>query len=272
MEKINQVLKNFKDESTIQGLYDSIELTEEEMQTAIYAAKAEKYWQLEEQKKKDEKIAAMQECQRPWSTEEMFERAVHEARRLASLSDKEHKLDNYVRPVFQLLAQYFTNNPEFEKGDYKLSKGIMIIGNVGVGKTDILKSFRLNKRQCFFPVNCLEIEERIRKNGLDYWKTYTGYVPGHGNTPGVFMQPNIGWMFDDLGVEGIIKDFGNELDALEVIVQNRYSNRERVPFSSLQITTNLNGEMIEKRYGARMRSRLREMFNVIILNGEDRRA
>lgn len=265
------MLKNFKDESTTAGLYDSVELTEEEMKAAINTAKADKYWQLEEQKKNEEKIKALQEYQRAWSTEEMYERAVQEARRLAALSDKEHKLDNYVKPVFLLLAQYFTNNPEFEKGDYKLSKGTMIIGNVGVGKTDVLKSFRFNKRQCFFPVNCLEIEERIRSKGLDYWKTYCGYVPGHGSAPGVFMQPNIGWMFDDLGVEGIIKDFGNELDALEVIIQNRYSARDKIPFSSLHLTTNLNGEMIEKRYGARMRSRLREMFNVIILNGEDRR-
>ncbi len=44
-----------------------------------------------------------------------------------------------------------------------------------------------------------------------------------------------------------------------------------MPFWYTHVTTNLSGDQIEENYGTRVRSRMREMFNMIILPGEDRR-
>lgn len=46
---------------------------------------------------------------------------------------------------------------------------------------------------------------------------------------------------------------------------------KRKDYEKFFITTNLNNEEIELKYGSRVLSRLREMFNVFILEGKDRR-
>ncbi|MDA3943267.1 MAG: hypothetical protein PF694_06975 [Bacteroidetes bacterium] len=44
------------------------------------------------------------------------------------------------------------------------------------------------------------------------------------------------------------------------ILLSRYDN---LPFNQTHITTNLNADAIEQTYGSRLRSRMREMFNLI---------
>lgn len=209
-------------------------------------------------------MEAYNEAFRPWSANEMYEYA----KRMAG---PKYVLDDYSEPVFRLLSQYFTNDPEFEKAGFKLEKGIMLTGKVGVGKTEILKAFRFNKRCCFAVESCNEVEEYCKNKDLDFWKTYTGPVPGHGGIEMYFYQQSIGWMLDDLGTEQVIVKYGNRLDPLERIIHYRNLNKDRLPFFTMHLTTNLDGNLIENRYGQRMRSRLREMFNVIELKGSDRR-
>ncbi|NEW80482.1 MAG: ATPase, partial [Gelidibacter sp.] len=47
-------------------------------------------------------------------------------------------------------------------------------------------------------------------------------------------------------------------------------NSERI-HSKTHITTNLNAEELETRYGSRVRSRLREMLNVVAFDSKDKR-
>lgn len=247
-------------------------MTQKEIDFAISEAKKNKYYRLEEEKEQERKKKELIEVTRPWNAENMLLHAKIQANLLVQASGrKEYILDEFTDPIFKLLSLYFTNDPLFEKDGMLLSKGIMLIGDVGVGKTDLLKAFRKNKRLCFFPETVNEVERRCRVEGLNFWQVYTGYVPGRGHSKDVFYQPNIGWMFDDLGTEEVIKDYGNTLDVMERIIHERYMKKDIIPFHSLHITTNLNGELIEKRYGYRMRSRIREMFNIIQLKGNDRR-
>jgi DNA replication protein DnaC len=55
------------------------------------------------------------------------------------------------------------------------------------------------------------------------------------------------------------------------IILNRYDN-PKIPHHMTHLTTNLKPDEIEQAYGTRVRSRMREMFNVILLTGPDRRA
>jgi hypothetical protein len=68
--------------------------------------------------------------------------------------------------------------------------------------------------------------------------------------------------FDDLGIETSIKHFGNECNTMGEILLSRY---ELMKYDGVitHATTNLNADDLEKLYGNRVRSRLREMFNVI---------
>src|SRR5690554_2355695 len=76
------------------------------------------------------------------------------------------------------------------------------------------------------------------------------------------------YCFDDLGVEPEGKHFGKDCNVMGEILLSRHELflKNPVPERSrgvTHITTNLNAEEIENRYGNRVRSRLREMVNVI---------
>ena len=123
----------------------------------------------------------------------------------------------------------------------------------------------------FSPGIRFEIEAACHKQGVETFQTYIGMVPGWGNTPNFFFQRSIGWAIDDLGRESIVFDFGNKSDVISKIIQTRYLAKNQIPFSSLHLTTNLTPAEIESRYDCAVKSRLREMFNYIQVEGRDRR-
>jgi DNA replication protein DnaC len=73
--------------------------------------------------------------------------------------------------------------------------------------------------------------------------------------------------FDDIGVEPPMRYFGDQIHVIGEILLSRYDL-----FVSKEIrthaTTNLTADEIEARYGSRVRSRLREMFNLIAFSSE----
>ena len=73
--------------------------------------------------------------------------------------------------------------------------------------------------------------------------------------------------FDDIGIEPPMRYFGDHVNVIGEILLSRY---ELFVSKGVQThaTTNLNAEEIEARYGARVRSRLREMFNLIAFPAE----
>ena len=78
--------------------------------------------------------------------------------------------------------------------------------------------------------------------------------------------------FDDLGTENNLKYFGNECNVMAEILLSRYDLYTSKKLQT-HITTNLSATEIEKNYGNRVRSRLREMVNLISFerNIEDKR-
>jgi len=78
--------------------------------------------------------------------------------------------------------------------------------------------------------------------------------------------------FDDLGTENNLKYYGNECNVMAEILLSRYDIfiAKRIP---THITTNLSASEIETHYGKRVRSRMRELFNLIAYdnNTKDKR-
>ena len=70
------------------------------------------------------------------------------------------------------------------------------------------------------------------------------------------------YCFDDLGTENNLKYFGNECNVMAEILLSRYDLFISKKLLT-HITTNLSATEIEKQYGNRVRSRLREMVNLI---------
>jgi DNA replication protein DnaC len=80
------------------------------------------------------------------------------------------------------------------------------------------------------------------------------------------------YCFDDLGVEPLGRHFGKDCNVMGEIILSRYELflSSKIPTHA---TTNLNAEELEERYGKRVRSRMRQMFNLIAFdkNTKDKR-
>ena len=243
--------------------FDEISLTPEELEYAIYDARCGKYFDERDRKEKAAKAKELLDCLTPFSTEQLRDWVLK--------NNPHFQVDDQNKDLFALLCQYFANDPLFTNSGFSLAKGILLSGPVGVGKTEMLKVFCKNKRQCFHLISVFEIEKYCQDRGVEYYDSYTGMVPGWGNSKDFFYQKSIGWAFDDIGRESMVFDFGNKAEVVSKIIQTRYANKNHIPFSTLHLTTNLTGEELEGRYDYAVKSRLREMFNYIPMNGKDRR-
>ena len=173
-------------------------------------------------------------------------------------------------PQYYALALYFTGNPAFNelKPGNDLTRGLMLQGTVGTGKTLALRLF-------------VELATRLKMGN------YLGGLPRLVSTNAVCDElealgiwqtrkyVNYNWYcFDDLGDEPLeVQQPYKSLkfEAFRRILGDRYDKFK----STGQITiasTNLNFALMGKYYGVRIESRAKEMFNVISFTGEDKRA
>jgi len=159
------------------------------------------------------------------------------------------------------LVRYCVQSDKF-KGD--LSKGIILMGNTGVGKTVYLKALSLmmgytNK----FKFNIFTGFEMERLYQLD--SNHSDVYP----LESALQSKMFG--IDDLGEEhSSIKRYGTEINVgIDTLTQRHqlYTNKGYLTFA----TSNLNAEMMAKKYGKRIESRMHEMFNIIGVTGNDLR-
>lgn len=168
------------------------------------------------------------------------------------------ELDEYRRPVFDLLCRYFSNDKDFETGEYSLKKGILLFGNVGCGKTTMMEIFKANQKNSYVVISARSIAAKYMEFGFDGIGQYNELIQAF---PNEFKINEYGLCIDDLGTESDKKHFGNNINVIQEILLNRY---DKLSLNGKTfITTNLTGEDIEKEYGLRLRSRMREMFNTI---------
>ena len=75
------------------------------------------------------------------------------------------------------------------------------------------------------------------------------------------------YCFDDLGVETTGRHFGKDCNVMGEILLSRYDLFLKRKIRT-HTTTNLNAQELESRYGIRVRSRMRELFNLIAFDKE----
>ena len=121
-------------------------------------------------------------------------------------------------------------------------RGLMLMGDCGLGKSTILNYvipaiFRTKTKQSLTSIPAKEMVEVVRNNAY-------------------FI------IIDDLGTESIKNDYGTKIDVVSDAISYAEDSSK-----TLLITTNLDGEDLDRRYDERTLDRLRKC-KVILIEGE----
>ena len=141
-------------------------------------------------------------------------------------------------------------------------KSLLLMGAVGVGKSSLAQIVfdavqgDKTKIDC---ANTAEVDflvpeaDAARNNGV--------YSSGAHELLGRSV-----WL-DDIGAEGVLKNFGNDLDRVGNFIVRYHTTGKR----RLILTTNLDGKMITAKYGARVFDRLLDMCVIVKFEGKSKR-
>jgi len=222
-------------------------------QKVVTTANQRKVWRIEEEARREEqrKIEAQQrkELLAKWDANRFYN------------CIKNHFIQKngafYFTADNDLLVKavcfFLSSDPRFETElGFSFNKGLFICGGTGLGKTETLRAVAKNP---VFPIaihSMIDIQEAVKKHGECMLRTDRMV------------------MLDDVGTEQrAIKHYGTEINWFEDFIESYYHHHS--VFTGLIITTNLNGDDITTQYGTRVRSRIREMMNVIVVTGQDLR-
>jgi DNA replication protein DnaC len=268
-KKVDEAIRQKVGTAKFKDPYEHIELSEEEIDTALRKARHDKAAAIKER----EYFESLSKPKTyPSLTLAQFREGV-----LAKIRMKipNYTIDEYNERQFEALCLYFMRDPKLEtieNGRFKLNKGWALLGPIGCGKTSLISGFNINPTNCFGITSCRVVAAEYSEKeggGAATIKRYSKplEVPAYDN----WGQKNIGLLFDDLGTENAKKHFGNESNVMEEIILNRYDNFELT--GKTHFTSNLTAELIEDNYGPRVRSRLRQMCNFLVFEprGGDRR-
>ncbi|KQS34002.1 hypothetical protein [Dyadobacter sp. Leaf189] len=178
---------------------------------------------------------------------------------------QEFQLDENNRVIVKSLAHYFTNSPKFSafNAGFSLNKGIMLVGDVGCGKTQLMELCSKNPKLCYARHDCIEVAGEYTLPGDQGGENVIQYYSENSRSPDVSRTMGhefYGRFFDDLGAESSARHYGNEKNVMEQIILNRYKFH---PHHMTHFTTNLVMEDLQEVYGKRVADRLKEMCNVI---------
>jgi DNA replication protein DnaC len=158
--------------------------------------------------------------------------------------------------LFRMLVYFLKDEKNAEKMGLSFRKGLLITGPVGCGKTSLMNLIKLAlpPEQRYIMKSCREVSFEFIQEGYTIIRKYSN-LSFKNDIPKVYC-------FDDLGTENSLKFYGNECNVMAEILLSRYDlfvTRRMLT----HITTNLNSSEMEEIYGTRVRSRLREQFNLI---------
>lgn len=135
-----------------------------------------------------------------------------------------------------------------------LNKGLLLVGNVGSGKTLLMRAVRSAMQQAYgsqFGMRPCSEMVRAFTDG------------GYSDIEGWMTAPHV--CFDDLGTESEAVHYGKRTNLMAEVIEVRYDRLQSGRKCWTHITTNLGTDQIRERYGERAFSRLRHMTNLVDL-------
>lgn len=177
------------------------------------------------------------------------------------LLEKERKIfwidkENYL--TIEQLLDYFLRNQKFETEELSLEKNILLIGNVGSGKTMIMEALSkfITGPNRFRYSECNLVAEQWNNRPPVLRSTLKLRCNGEGGLNHFYM--------DDLGEEELQPNYGTFVEPMEKVINFR--NKLWLKYNvKTHWSTNLSMDEIDERYGERAKSRLLQTSNVLYL-------
>jgi predicted Rossmann fold nucleotide-binding protein DprA/Smf involved in DNA uptake len=160
--------------------------------------------------------------------------------------------NEYTLPLIKAVCFFLSEDERFETElGYSFGKGLLIRGKCGLGKTFAVKCVAQNELNPVSIHSMLEISEAVKEDGVYELSGKKIYI-------------------DDVGSEqAVVNHYGTKINWLKEFLETFYLRSNH--YNKLILSTNLNFSQIEDVYGFRVRSRLKDMFNVIDVEGKDLR-
>jgi len=165
--------------------------------------------------------------------------------------------------LFKLCCYFIQDHNSCSKIGIDTRKGLLLSGPVGCGKTSLMKLLlHLAPHKTNYEIiPTRNIVFNFNATGFEVLEKY---------------NETKSFCFDDLGVEPKGSHYAKECNVMGEILLSRYElfcHPEQSRRVLTHITTNLNAQELNKRYGNRVRSRMRTMFNLISFdeNSKDKR-
>lgn len=173
------------------------------------------------------------------------------------LFGKNFKVYEEDRDILFKLCNYFIKDEEnCKKLDIDVNKGILLSGPVGCGKTSLMKLLRhIVPHQKPYKI--------IPTRNIAFSFNHLGYktIEDYGDSQY--------FCFDDLGVEPIGRHYGKDCNVMGEVLLSRYEFFLQTKIKT-HATTNLNAQELEERYGSRVRSRMRQLFNLVAFDKQSK--
>ena len=163
---------------------------------------------------------------------------------------KPFKIYEEDHDIIMKLCHYFIKDYEScKRHDIDPNKGLLLSGPVGCGKTSLMKLLK-------YIVPLQRPYSVIPSRNIVFGFNHIGYkiIEDYGNSQF--------FCFDDLGVEPIGRHYGKDCNVMGEILLSRHELFLKHNIKT-HATTNLNAEELEDLYGNRVRSRMRQLFNLI---------
>lgn len=158
--------------------------------------------------------------------------------------------------IYRLCLYFIRDRSRCSQLGIDIDKGVLLSGPVGCGKTSMMKLMK-------FMVPHQRPYQVIPSRNIVFGFNHLGY-----KTIGDYGDAQL-YCFDDLGVEPDGVHFGKECNVMGEVLLSRYE-LFRDAKRKTHATTNLIAGELEARYGNRVRSRMRELFNLVSYDAKSR--
>lgn len=164
-------------------------------------------------------------------------------------------VNNQTKNLITIISFFISKDTRFEKElGLSFKKGLLLRGVSGIGKTFLLQCVAKNEFNPISIFSMIGITESVKSEG-----NFT--LP----------PPNKIIYLDDVGTEEpTVTHYGTKISFFKNFIETFYLNHP-TSFDKLIISTNNSFSELESKYGFRVRSRVKDMFNIINVQGTDMR-